>query len=132
MRDRKLRWRPLLASSVAIVSMLSSASAEARPKKQTLMNKCSCACRQESATEVSIANKDFYSTASCGAFSGTQCSVQVTTSEGTRTVSGTWESCMDRGKAWVRIRELVNGVPSLTVDPGDIAPAPMMSRAPKK
>ncbi|MDF2763295.1 MAG: hypothetical protein K0S81_273 [Rhodospirillales bacterium] len=88
------------------------------------MNKCSCACRQESADEVVIANKDFFSVASCGSFEGAQCNVKVTTSEGTRTVSGKWEGCMHRGKAWVRTLALPDEVPTLTVDPGDIVPPP--------
>jgi hypothetical protein len=93
-------------------------------KEPVLMNKCSCACRQESADEVVIANKDFFSVASCGSFEGAQCNVKVTTSEGTRTVSGKWEGCMHRGKAWVRTLALPDEVPTLTVDPGDIVPPP--------
>jgi Flp pilus assembly pilin Flp len=109
--------------SVAIAATLAlSGSAEALPRRPTFMNSCSCACRQESATTVTIANKDFYSTASCGSFSGTQCNVTVTTSGGTQTVSGKWEGCVDQ--VWVQIRQSRQGLPSLTLNPGDVAPPP--------
>ena len=129
MRDQKQpRLRLKFACSAAIAAMLVlSGSAEALPKKPTLMNSCSCACRQESATEVTIANKDFFSDASCSSFSGTQCNVQVTTSQGTSTVSGKWEGCIDHGKVWVQIRQWLRGHPSLVVDPDNIAPPPKLS-----
>ena len=79
-----------LQIAIVLAALACSAEVEARQKKPTLMNSCSCACRQESATEVHIANKDFYSASSCSSFSGTQCNVQVNTNVVTQTVSGTW------------------------------------------
>ena len=71
MRDQKPRLRVKFACSAAIAAMLAlSESAEALPKR-TLMNSCSCTCRQETATAVYIANKNFYAVASCSAYSGT-------------------------------------------------------------
>jgi hypothetical protein len=75
-----------------------------------LMNSCSCACRQETPTEVRISNKDFYSPHSCGSFSGTACDVTVTTSSGTYTVRGKWEGCIDHGKVWVYTRQTNYGL----------------------
>jgi hypothetical protein len=126
MRDQEQGLPLKFACSAAIVAMLAiSGSAEARPKRPQLMNSCSCACRQETATTVYIANKDFYSSASCGSFSGTSCNVQVTTSSGSYTVNGKWEGCVSNGQAWVRVQELIGGVrPSLTVDPRNIAAPP--------
>jgi hypothetical protein len=60
--------------------------------------------------EVYIANKDFYSTSSCGSYSGTRCEVTVTTSEGTRAVSGTWEGCVDHGKVWVLVAHRISPI----------------------
>ena len=47
-----------------------------QPKKTTEMNSCSCACRQETESTVTIANKNFYSDAACGSFEGASCSVK--------------------------------------------------------
>jgi hypothetical protein len=115
----------LVASACCI---LGASLAGCQAKKPQLMNVCSCACRQESAEEVVIANKDFYSDASCASFEGGQCDVTIHTSEGTRTVSGKWEGCTHQGKAWVRTLALPDEVPTLTVNPGDVLPPPPQSQ----
>ncbi len=121
----------MVASFVIALAMLTAAGpADARPKKPVKMNSCSCACRQDDGGDtVSIANKDFYSVASCGSYSGTQCNVSVSTSDGTRTVAGTWEGCIDHGKVWVLIRgTLADDLPTLVADPGDVLKPPKRPR----
>ena len=99
MRDQKPRLRLKIACSAAIAAMLvlsgsaKAASTSPRPPPPKTYS-CTCSCRQDSGKTVYIANKDFYSNVPCSSYSGRSCSVTVTTSNGTRTVSGRWESCV--------------------------------------
>ena len=91
-----------------------------QPKKTTEMNSCSCACRQETESTVTIANKNFYSDAACGSFEGASCSVKVTTSTGSYNVSGRWEGCQSHGKANVRVLVTPDEIPTIVVAPDNV------------
>ena len=115
----------IIRASLVIAAVgLIAATAGCQPKKLTEMNKCSCACRQETETTVLIANKDFYSEAECGSYEGADCSVNVKTSSGSYTVSGRWEGCSSNGKAKVAVLATPEEIPTVVVAPDDVLPPP--------
>jgi hypothetical protein len=118
---KKILRTTLVAGAFCAVAITTTAC---QPKKGTVMNKCSCACRQESSDTVLIANKDFFSEAACGSFEGQSCDVKVSTSSGDYTVSGKWEGCTSNGKATVSILESPEDVPTVAVSEDDVLPPP--------
>jgi len=112
-------------STVALLATVAGALTACMQKKPgTQMNVCACACRQETDTTVTIANKIFYSSGECSFFEGASCEVGVTTSSGSYTVSGNWEGCKAHGKAWVQTLNTPDEIPTVAVAPDDIRPPP--------
>lgn len=119
----------VLMLAVALGVLAVSGAAQARPKKFKQMNSCTCACRQDGENEVFISVKDFYSEAGCLSYNNTACDVTVSTSEGTRQVTGNWEGCVDQGKVWVSVIKGLrpDDLPKLTVEPRAVQPPPKAS-----